>query len=160
MRKIKSFKLFESKSFSYDDCIDLIDDIKSLEYIIDEAGDYYKVSYDIVFKVVDEKRCTLARTALPPNSAKKWIDNCNMNGVEFEYEGIWIEIKYDLNKIIDLSVKKLKDLSLHKLNDLCQRYSLLLGEHLNYVGSSVKNVSLSKLSTSDNKKCLIKINLL
>lgn len=160
MKRIKTFKLFESNSFSYDDCIDLIDDIKSIEYIIEEDGDYYKVSYNIVFRVVDKEKTLLARTALPPNSAKKWIDNCNMDGVEFEYEGIWIEIKYDLNKLIDLSIKKTKDLSLHKLNDLCQRYSLLLGDHLNYVGSSVKNVSLSNLSTSDNKKCLIKIDLL
>ena len=119
MKRIKSFKLFESKSFSYDDCMDLIDDIKSLEYIIDEAGDYYKVSYHIVFSVDDH------RIALLPNSARSWIDQCNRCDVEFGYERIKIEISYDLNKLLDVSVDGVKDLSLDKLNDLCRRYSLL-----------------------------------
>lgn len=156
MRRIKGFKLFESKSFSYDDCMDLIDDIKSLEYIIDEAGDYYKVSYHIVFNVDDH------RIGLLPNSARSWIDNCNRAGVEFEYERIKIEISYDLNKLIDLSVKKVKNLSLDKLNALCQRYSILLGEHLDYVGSPVKNVRALdiNLSTPSNKRCFIGVELL
>lgn len=152
---IKSFKLFESNSFSYDDCMDLIDDIKSLEYIIDEAGDYYKVSYNIVFSVDDH------RIGLLPNSARSWIDECNRCGVEFGYERIKIEISYDLNKILDLSVKKIKDLSLDKLNALCQRYCLLLGEHLDYVGSPVKNVKKLNinLSTPSNKRCFIGVEL-
>lgn len=164
MRRIKGFKLFESNSFSYDDCMDLIDDIKALEYIIDEDGDYYKVSYNIVFNVDDH------RIGLLPNSAKSWIENCNRTGVEFEYERIKIEISYDLNKLlapsdtdwVDVSMKKTKDLSLDKLNALCQRYSLLLGEHLDYVGSPVKNVrSLDiNLSTPSNKRCFIGVELL
>lgn len=155
MKMIKSFKLFESNSFSYDDCMDLIDDIKSLEYIIDEAGDYYKVSYNIVFSVDDH------RIGLLPNSARSWIDECNRCGVEFGYERIKIEISYDLNKILDLSVKKIKDLSLDKLNALCQRYCLLLGEHLDYVGSPVKNVKKLNinLSTPSNKRCFIGVEL-
>ena len=155
MKRIKSFKLFESNSFSYDDCMDLIDDIKSLEYIIDEAGDYYKVSYNIVFSVDDH------RIGLLPNSARSWIDECNRCGVEFGYERIKIEISYDLNKILDLSVKKIKDLSLDKLNALCQRYCLLLGEHLDYVGSPVKNVKKLNinLSTPSNKRCFIGVEL-
>ena len=155
MKRIKTFKLFESNSFSYDDCMDLIDDIKSLEYIIDEAGDYYKVSYNIVFSVDDH------RIGLLPNSARSWIDECNRCGVEFGYERIKIEISYDLNKILDLSVKKIKDLSLDKLNALCQRYCLLLGEHLDYVGSPVKNVKKLNinLSTPSNKRCFIGVEL-
>ena len=153
--RIKTFKLFESKSFSYDDCMDLIDDIKSLEYIIDEDDDYYKVSYHIVFRVDDHK------IALLPNSAKSWIDNCNRVGVGFGYEGIKIEISYDLNKLLSVSVGKIKDCSLDKLNDLCRRYCLLLGEHLDYVGSPVKNVRKLdiNLSTPSNKRCFIKIEL-
>ena len=156
MRRIKSFRLFESKSFSYDDCMDLIDDIKSLEYIIDEAGDYYKVSYHIVFRVGDH------RIGLLPNSARSWIENCNRTGVEFEYERIKIEISYDLNKLLAVSVDGVKNLSLHKLNDLCRRYSLLLGEHLDYVGSPVKNVKALdiNLSTPSNKRCFIGVELL
>lgn len=155
MKRIKTFKLFESNSFSYDDCMDLIDDIKSLEYIIDEAGDYYKVSYHIVFNVDDH------RIGLLPNSARSWIDNCNRSGVEFGYERIKIEISYDLNKLLDVSMKKTKDLSLDKLNALCQGYSLLLGEHLDYVGSPVKNVKKLdiNLSTPSNKRCFIGVEL-
>jgi hypothetical protein len=159
---IKSFKLFESNSFSYDDCMDLIDDIKSLEYIIDEAGDYYKVSYNIVFSVDDiYNKIQQHKIALLPNSAKSWIDNCNRTGVEFGYEGIKIEISYDLNKLLSVSVGKIKDCSLDKLNDLCRRYCLLLGEHLDYVGSPVKNVRKLdiNLSTPSNKRCFIKIEL-
>ena len=162
MRRIKSFRLFESNSFSYDDCMDLIDDIKSLEYIIDEAGDYYKVSYHIVFSVDDiYNKIQQHKIALLPNSAKSWIDNCNRTGVEFEYERIKIEISYDLNKLIDLSVKKVKNLSLDKLNALCQRYCLLLGDHLDYVGSPVKNVKKLNinLSTPSNKRCFIGVEL-
>ena len=161
--RIKSFRLFESNSFSYDDCMDLIDDIKSLEYIIDEAGDYYKVSYHIVFSVDDH------RIGLLPNSARSWIDQCNRCGVEFGYERIKIEISYDLNKLlapsdtdcVDVSMRKTKDLSIDKLNALCQRYSLLLGEHLDYVGSPVKNVKKLKinLSTPGNKRCFIVVEL-
>lgn len=152
--RIKTFKLFESNSFSYDDCMDLIDDIKSLEYIIDEAGDY-KVSYHIVFSVEDH------RIGLLPNSARSWIDNCNRTGVEFGYERIKIEISYDLNKLLDVSVEKVKDLSLDKLNALCQRYCILLGEHLDYVGSPVKNVKKLdiNLSTPSNKRCFIGVEL-
>lgn len=155
MKRIKSFKLFESNSFSYDDCMDLIDDIKSLEYIIDEAGDYYKVSYNIVFSVDDH------RIGLLPNSARSWIDECNRCGVEFGYERIKIEISYDLNKLLDVSVEKVKGLSLDKLNALCQRYCLLLGEHLDYVGSPVKNVKKLNinLSTPSNKRCFIGVEL-
>ena len=163
MRRIKGFKLFESKSFSYDDCMDLIDDIKSLEYIIDEAGDYYKVSYNIVFSVDDiYNKIQQHKIALLPNSARSWIDNCNRTGVEFEYEMIKIEISYDLNKLLDVSVDGVKNLSLDKLNDLCRRYSILLGEHLDYVGSPVKNVRALdiNLSTPSNKRCLIGVELL
>lgn len=165
MKRIRSFRLFESvfdNQFSYDDCMDLVDDIKSLEYIIDEDSDYYKVSYNIVFRVDDHK------IALLPNSAKSWIDNCNRTGVEFKYEGIRIEVSYDLNKLlapsdtdwVDLSVKKTKDLSIDKLNVLCQRYCNLLRDHLDYVGSPVKSVEFWRNPSEGIRRCLIEIELL
>ena len=139
MRKIKSFKLFEAArgvklENNFDGVWELYDDIKSIEYILEEGG--YDVIYKFLFK---ERKNDRYYNFLDENNVRRFMqDNTHIG----KFIGINIEVAYPKDRVVsnDGGQIRLTPEQIERIGNDSQRYSLLLGEHLDYV-SSVKRFS-------------------
>lgn len=111
MRKIKTFKLFESNSNNIER-EDLLEDVKSLVYILEDEG--YDIKYYYIYSVIEKGNLYIKN--IHPNR----IDDNIMSG---RFIGI------------DIIVSGKEDLD--NFNFCLNRFQRLLKEHLDYV-SDVK----------------------
>jgi hypothetical protein len=151
MRKIKSFKLFEAvKGLRLEDDIEgmweLFDDIKSIEYILEEAG--YRIIYNFMFKARKHDRYFSTFTE---GSLRSMIENNIPLG---KFISINIEVAYpkDQVKVNTGGQILLTPGQIEKIGADTERYCSLLKEHLDYVssverhsGGTGKNVVVVKL---------------
>jgi hypothetical protein len=152
MKKIKSFKLFESapRGVRLEDNIEgmweLYEDIKSIEYIVEEAG--YNIIYNFMFK--DRKYDAYLRS-LTSSSVLFLIENNIPIG---KFISINIEVAYPKDQVIVNAGGQIRltPEQIEKIGVDCERYCNLLKEHLDYVksverhsGGTGKNVIVVKL---------------
>ena len=152
MKKIKSFKLFESapKGIRLEDNIEgmweLFDDIKSIEYIVEEAG--YNIIYNFMFK---DRKYDAHLRSLTSSSVLFLIENNIPLG---KFISINIEVAYPKDKVIVNAGGQIRltPEQIEKIGVDCERYCNLLKEHLDYVksverhsGGTGKNVIVVKL---------------
>ena len=150
--RIKSFKLFESapRGVRLEDNIEgmweLYEDIKSIEYIVEEAG--YNIIYNFMFK--DRKYDAYLRT-LTSSSVLFLIENNIPIG---KFISINIEVAYPKDQVIVNAGGQIRltPEQIEKIGVDCERYCNLLKEHLDYVksverysGGTGKNVVVVKL---------------
>jgi hypothetical protein len=152
MKKIKSFKLFESapRGVRLEDNIEgmweLYEDIKSIEYIVEEAG--YNIIYNFMFK--DRKYDAYLRS-LTSSSVLFLIENNIPIG---KFISINIEVAYPKDQVIVNAGGQIRltPEQIEKIGVDCERYCNLLKEHLDYVksverhsGGTGKNVIVVKI---------------
>ena len=140
MKKIKSFRLFEAgvKGVRLEDDIEgmweLFDDIKSIEYIVEEGG--YNIIYNFMFK--ERKYDTYFKT-LSDSGVRSMIENNIPLG---KFISINIEVAYPKDQVIVNAGGQifLTPDQIEKIGSDTERYCSLLKSHLDYV-SSVKRHS-------------------
>ena len=151
MKKIKSFKLFESvKGVRLEDDIEgmweLFDDIKSIEYIVEECG--YDILYNFLFK---ERKYDTYFTTLSDSGVRSMIENNIPLG---KFISINIEVAYPKDQVIVNAGGQifLTPDQIEKIGSDTERYCSLLKSHLDYVssvkrhsGGTGKNVVVVKL---------------
>ena len=152
MKKIKSFKLFEAapRGLRLEDNIEgmweLFEDIKSIEYIVEEAG--YNIIYNFMFK---ERKHDTYFTTLTDSSVRSNIENNIPLG---KFISINIEVAYPKDRVIVNSGGQIRltPEQIEKIGVDCERYCNLLKEHLDYVssverfsGGTGKNVIICKI---------------
>ena len=150
--KIKSFKLFESahRGVRLEDNIEgmweLFDDIKSIEYIVEEAG--YNIIYNFMFK---DRKYGAYLSTLTSSSVLFRIENNIPIG---KFISINIEVAYPKDQVIVNAGGQIRltPEQIEKIGVDCERYCNLLKEHLDYVksverhsGGTGKNVVVVKL---------------
>jgi hypothetical protein len=161
MKKVKSFshfsdshsvsKLFEAvKGLKLEDDIDgmweLFEDIKSIEYIVEEAG--YRIIYNFMFK---ERKHDRYFSTFTEESLRSMIQNNRPLG---KFISINIEVAYPKDQVIvnaDGQIRLTPE-QIEKIGTDTIRYCSLLKEHLDYVssverhsGGTGKNVVVVKL---------------
>lgn len=152
MKKIKSFKLFEAArgvklENNFDGVWELYDDIKSIEYILEEGG--YDVIYKFLFK---ERKNDRYYNFLDENNVRRFIEDNNNTHIG-KFIGINIEVAYPKDQVMMYGSQiRLNPEQIERIGNDSQRYSLLLGEHLDYV-SSVKRFS----STTGKNVIVVKL---
>ena len=136
---IKSFKLFESISeFSIKEISDVYNDIKSVEYILDEIE--YNFKYNFIISVFSPKYEKWVELSIPDVGGL--ISLTKFDGQEVKYLGINIEFNIPLfDSLGNRIVWKEDELSKFKSDVL--RYFNLLSEHLDYI-SDISELSKSK----------------
>jgi len=152
MVRIKSFKLFESapKGIRLEDNIEgmweLFEDIKSIEYIVEEAG--YNIIYNFMFK---ERKYDTYFTTLSDSGVRNKIENNIPLG---KFISINIEVAYPKDQVIVNAGGQIRltPEQIEKIGVDCERYCNLLKEHLDYVksverhsGGTGKNVIVVKI---------------
>ena len=152
MVRIKSFKLFESapKGIRLEDNIEgmweLFEDIKSIEYILEDAG--YNIIYNFMFK---ERKYDAYLRTLTSSSVLFLIENNIPIG---KFISINIEVAYPKDQVIVNAGGQIRltPEQIEKIGVDCERYCNLLKEHLDYVksverhsGGTGKNVIVVKL---------------
>jgi hypothetical protein len=151
MKRIKSFRLFEAaKGLKLEDDIEgmweLFEDIKSIEYIIEEAG--YNIYYNFMFKARKHDRYFSTFTE---RSLRSMIENNRPLG---KFISINIEVAYPKDQVMVNSGGQilLTPGQIEKIGADTIRYCSLLKEHLDYVssverhsGGTGKNVVVVKL---------------
>jgi hypothetical protein len=161
MKKIKSFshfsdshsvsKLFETvKGLKLEDDIDgmweLFEDIKSIEYIVEEAG--YRILYNFMFK---ERKHDRYFSTFTEKSLRSMMENNSHLG---KFISINIEVAYPKDQVIVNAGGQIRLTSeqIDKIGADTERYCSLLKEHLDYVssverhsGGTGKNVVVVKL---------------
>jgi hypothetical protein len=151
MKKIKSFRLFEAvKGVRLEDDIEgmweLFEDIKSIEYIVEEAG--YNIIYNFMFK---ERKYDTYFTTLSDSGVRSMIENNIPLG---KFISINIEVAYpkDQVKVYAGGQILLTPGQIEKIGADCERYCNMLRAHLDYVssvkrhsGGTGKNVVVVKL---------------
>jgi hypothetical protein len=168
MKKVKSFshfsdshsvsKLFEAvKGLKLEDDIDgmweLFEDIKSIEYIVEEAG--YRILYNFMFKARKHDRyfSTFGKSILlvSEESLRSMIENNRPLG---KFISINIEVAYPKDQVIVNAGGQmfLTPEQIEKLGADTERYCSLLKSHLDYVssverhsGGTGKNIVIVKL---------------
>ena len=142
MKRVKSFRLFEGKWIArgvklennFDGMLELYDDIKSIEYILEEMG--YDVIYKFLFK---ERKNDRYYNYLDENNVRSFMQDNNTHIGKFI--GINIEVAYPKDQVMMYGSQiRLNPEQIERIGNDSQRYSLLLGDHLDYV-SSVKRFS-------------------
>lgn len=152
MKKIKSFVLFEAavKGVRLEDDIEgmweLFDDIKSIEYIVEEGG--YNIIYNFLFK---ERKHDTYFTTLSDSVIRSKIENNIPLG---KFISINIEVAYPKDQVIVNAGGQifLTPDQIEKIGSDTERYCSLLKDHLDYVssvkrhsGGTGKNVVVVKL---------------
>ena len=152
MKKIKSFKLFESapRGVRLEDNIEgmweLYEDIKSIEYIAEEAG--YNIIYNFMFK---DRKYDAYLSSLTSSSVLFRIENNIPIG---KFISINIEVAYPKDVVIVNAGGQIRltPEQIEKIGVDCERYCNLLKSHLDYVssvkrhsGGTGKNVIVVKL---------------
>ena len=152
MKNIKSFKLFESapRGIRLEDNIEgmweLFEDIKSIEYIVEEAG--YNIIYNFMFK---ERKYDTYFTTLSDSGVRSKIENNIPLG---KFISINIEVAHPKDQVIVNAGGQIRltPEQIEKIGVDCERYCNLLKEHLDYVksverhsGGTGKNVVVVKL---------------
>ena len=139
MKKIKSFVLFESvKGLKLEDNIEgmweLFDDIKSIEYIVEECG--YNIIYNFLFK---ERKYDTYFTTLSDSGVRSKIENNIPLG---KFISINIEVAHPKDEVIVNAGGQIRltPEQIEKLGSDTKRYCNMLKDHLDYV-SSVKRFS-------------------
>ena len=150
--KIKSFKLFESahRGVRLEDNIEgmweLYEDIKSIEYIVEEAG--YNIIYNFMFK---DRKYGAYLSTLTSSSVLFRIENNIPIG---KFISINIEVAYPKDQVIVNAGGQIRltPEQIEKIGVDCERYCNLLKEHLDYVksverhsGGTGKNVIVVKI---------------
>ena len=151
MKKIKSFVLFESvKGLKLEDNIEgmweLFDDIKSIEYIVEECG--YNIIYNFLFK---ERKYDTYFTTLSDSGVRSKIENNIPLG---KFISINIEVAHPKDEVIVNAGGQIRltPEQIEKLGSDTKRYCNMLKDHLDYVssvkrhsGGTGKNVVVVKL---------------
>ena len=151
MKRIKSFRLFESvKGLRLEDDIEgmweLFEDIKSIEYIIEEAG--YRILYNFMFKARKHDRYFSTFTE---GTLRSMIENNIPFG---KFISINIEVAYPKDQVIVNAGGQmfLTPEQIEKIGADTERYCSLLKSHLDYVssverhsGGTGKNIVIVKL---------------
>ena len=152
MKKIKSFVLFEAavKGVRLEDNIEgmweLFDDIKSIEYIVEECG--YDILYNFLFK---ERKYDTYFTTLSDSGVRSKIENNIPLG---KFISINIEVAHPKDEVIVNAGGQIRltPEQIEKLGSDTKRYCSLLKSHLDYVssvkrhsGGTGKNVVVVKL---------------
>ena len=152
MKNIKSFKLFESapRGIRLEDNIEgmweLFEDIKSIEYIVEEAG--YNIIYNFMFK---ERKYDTYFTTLSDSGVRSKIENNIPLG---KFISINIEVAHPKDQVIVNAGGQIRltPEQIEKIGADCERYCSLLKSHLDYVssvkrhsGGTGKNVIVVKL---------------
>ena len=134
MKKIKSFKLFEAAmgvklENNFDGMWELFDDIKSIEYIVEEGG--YNIIYSFMFKARKHDRYFSTFTE---KSLRSMIENNIHLG---KFISINIEVAYPKDQVIVNAGGQilLTPGQIEKLGADTERYCSLLKSHLDYVSS-------------------------
>lgn len=148
MRKIKSFKLFESLELGKD-VFDTLNDIKSIQYILDELG--YDIQYHFSFSSGSK------RMMVPEVSLNAWIRN-DKNSSEYTFIGFDLKISINEKDFKNMYFYKPDNEQCIKLDNDVNRYSLLLKDHLDYV-NDITFLSTSELNTTSVGVNFIKIRL-
>ena len=130
--RIKSFRLFESNNAK--EIFDLLDDIKSLEYIIDEIE--YDFKYNIIIYVFSTRFNRWVELCIPENDLLSFIDK------EVKYLGINIEFSIPMFDSVGNRIVWSED-ELSKFKNDVLRYFNLLSDHLDYI-SDISELSKSK----------------
>ena len=151
MKKIKSFRLFEAvKGLKLEDDIEgmweLFEDIKSIEYIVEEAG--YRILYNFMFKARKHDKYFSTFTE---GSLRSMIEHNLPLG---KFISINIEVAYpkDQVKVNSGGQILLTPGQIEKIGSDTERYCSLLRDHLDYVssverhsGGTGKNIVIVKL---------------
>ena len=151
MKKIKSFVLFEAvKGVRLEDDIEgmweLFDDIKSIEYIVEEGG--YDILYKFLFK---ERKYDAYLKTLSDSGVKSMIENNIPLG---KFISINIEVAHPKDEVIVNAGGQIRltPEQIEKIGADTERYCSLLKSHLDYVssvkrhsGGTGKNVVVVKL---------------
>ena len=139
MKKIKSFGLFEAAmgvklENNFDGMWELFDDIKSIEYIVEECG--YDILYKFLFK---ERKYDAYFKTLSDSGVKSMIENNIPLG---KFISINIEVAYPKDQVIVNAGGQIRltPEQIEKLGSDTKRYCNMLKDHLDYV-SSVKRFS-------------------
>ena len=151
MKRISSFRLFEAArgvklENNFDGMLELYDDIKSIEYILEEGG--YDVIYKFLFK---ERKNDRYYNFLDENNVRRFMqDNTHIG----KFIGINIEVAYLKDQVVSNAGGQIRltPEQIERIGNDSERYSLLLGEHLDYV-SSVKRFS----STTGKNVIVVKL---
>lgn len=148
MKKISSFRLFEAArgvklENNFDGMLELYDDIKSIEYILEEGG--YDVIYKFLFKERKNDRyykipISIYYNNLDDNNVRRFMQDNNTHIGKFI--GINIEVAYPKDQVVSNAGGQIRltPEQIERIGNDSERYRLLLGEHLDYV-SSVKRFS-------------------
>ena len=154
MKKIKSFKLFEAAmgvklENNFDGMWELFDDIKSIEYIVEEGG--YNIIYNFLFK---ERKNDTHYLRLHEEGVRNAIEG-NIHRYSLgKFIGINIEVVYPKDQVIVNAGGQIRltPEQKEKLSSDCERYFNMLKDHLDYVssvkrhsGGTGKNVVVVKL---------------
>jgi len=156
MKRIKSFRLFETvKGLRLEDDIEgmweLFEDIKSIEYIVDEyiveeAG--YRILYSFMFK---ERKHDRYFSTFTEGTLRSMIENNRPLG---KFISINIEVAYPKDQVIVNAGGQIRltPEQIEKLGADTERYCSLLKSHLDYVssverhsGGTGKNIVVVKL---------------
>ena len=152
MKKIKSFVLFEAavKGVRLEDNIEgmweLFDDIKSIEYIVEECG--YDILYNFLFK---ERKYDTYFTTLSDSGVRSKIENNIPLG---KFISINIEVAHPKDEVIVNAGGQIRltPEQIEKIGADTERYCNMLKDHLDYVssvkrhsGGTGKNVVVVKL---------------
>ena len=148
MRKIKSFKLFESLELGKD-VFDTLNDIKSIQYILDDLG--YDIQYHFSFSSGSKGMM------VPEVSLNAWIRN-DKNSSEYVFIGFDLKISINEKDFKNMYFYKPDNEQCIKLDNDVNRYSLLLKDHLDYV-NDITFLSTSDLLTASVGVNFIKIRL-
>jgi hypothetical protein len=148
MKRIKTWSLFEENNYlirretargvklenNFDGVWELYEDIKSIEYILEEGG--YDVIYKFLFK---ERKNDKYYNFLDENNVRRFMQDNNTHIGKFI--GINIEVAYPKDQVMMYGSQiRLNPEQIERIGNDSERYRLLLGEHLDYV-SSVKRFS-------------------
>jgi hypothetical protein len=151
MKRIKSFELFEAaKGLKLEDDIEgmweLFEDIKSIEYIVEEAG--YRILYNFMFKARKHDKYFSTFTE---GSLRFMIENNRPLG---KFISINIEVAYPKDQVMVNAGGQilLTPGQIEKIGSDTERYCSLLKDHLDYVssverhsGGTGKNIVIVKL---------------
>lgn len=131
MKRIKSFKLFESDGYS--DMMESLKDIKSIEYLVEEDG--YRINYEFIFRRDDDE-------VIHTISESDVISDLKKNIPLGHFIGFRIEILYQNDAISRFTGGKpiFTPEQIDKINIDCERYCNLFREHVDYA-SDVKRLS-------------------
>lgn len=151
MKKIKSFKLFEAGEVDpYAQMWEIFEDIKSIEYIVEEAG--YRILYEFLFKGKTKPGYReKINKVLFESSVRSMMENNIPLG---EFCGFRIEVAYPKDQVMVNAGGQifLTPEQIEKLGIDTERYCSLLRDHLDYVssverhsGGTGKNIVIVKL---------------